>query len=188
MSTAAKVLTAVRRRLPAVALAAVVAVLVFAGLNRPAGVGRSPVGSPSPGDEARVVRVVDGDTIVVDRAGTEVRVRLLGIDTPETVKPDSPVECFGPEASARTHELLDGQSVLLEADPTQDATDAYGRALAYVWVGPTLINEVLVAEGYAREYTYDLPGTRQPDLLTAQDAARTKGLGLWSAATCGGRT
>lgn len=142
-------------------------------------------GGPA-GEDLRVVRMVDGDTIVVDQDGAQVRVRLLGIDTPETVKPDSPVECFGPEASARAHELLDRQSIRLEADPTQDAVDAYGRTLAYVWVGDTLVNEVLVAEGYAREYTYDTPGIHHQVLLDAQDAARTNGLGLWSPETCDG--
>lgn len=144
-------------------------------------------GGPA-GEVLRVVRVVDGDTIVVDQDGAQVRVRLLGIDTPETVKPDSPVECFGPDASARAHELLDGQSVLLENDPTQDAVDAYGRTLAYVWVGDALVNEVLVAEGYAREYTYDTPGIHHQELVDAQDAAEANGLGLWSPDMCDGTT
>jgi micrococcal nuclease len=127
-----------------------------------------------------VGRVVDGDTLIVLRDGTEERVRLLGIDTPESVKPDSPVECFGPEASARTAELVSGRSVWLEADPTQGAVDQYGRTLAYVWLDDgTMVNRTLVAEGYAREYTYDVPGAYQATLAEAQTAAQDAGAGLW---------
>ncbi|WHP16579.1 thermonuclease family protein [Cellulomonas sp. ES6] len=136
--------------------------------------------------DVRVVRVVDGDTIVVEQGGDDVRVRLLGIDTPETVKPDSPVECFGPEASARATELLDGQTVRLEYDPSQDAVDAYGRTLAYVWLGDVMVNQTLVAEGYAREYTYSTPGVHQAALATAQDDAKAHERGLWSSETCAG--
>ncbi|MBD3777711.1 thermonuclease family protein [Cellulomonas hominis] len=131
-----------------------------------------------------VVRVVDGDTLIIDQDGTEVRVRLLGIDTPESVKPDSPVECYGPEAAARTNELAAGKVVRLEGDPTQDTVDQYGRTLAYVWLDDaTMLNELLVAEGYAREYTYDQPGSHQAELLEAQQRAQTAGAGLWSACT-----
>jgi micrococcal nuclease len=129
-----------------------------------------------------VERVVDGDTVIVLRDGAEERVRLLGIDTPESVKPDSPVECFGPEASARTAELLTGRSVWLENDPTQATVDQYGRTLAYAWLDEsTLVNLVLVAEGYAYEYTYDVPGVHQAALAAAQDEASAAGLGLWGA-------
>lgn len=133
---------------------------------------------------AEVVRVVDGDTLIVNQDGAEVRVRLLGIDTPESVKPDSPVECYGPEASARTTELASGRIVRLEGDPTQDAVDQYGRTLAYVWLDDaTMLNEVLVAEGYAREYTYEQPGSHQALLLDAQRRAQAADAGLWSACT-----
>lgn len=129
-----------------------------------------------------VERVVDGDTVIVLRDGAEERVRLLGIDTPESVKPDSPVECFGPEASARTAELLTGRSVWLEGDPTQESVDQYGRTLAYAWLDEsTLVNQVLVAEGYAYEYTYGVPGVHQEALAAAQDEASAARLGLWGA-------
>lgn len=81
---------------------------------------------------ASVVRVVDGDTIVCDVDGKEIKVRLIGIDTPETVHPDKEVEYFGAEASAYTTEMLDGQDVSLEYDV--EPTDRYGRDLAYVWL------------------------------------------------------
>jgi len=77
-----------------------------------------------------VVHVVDGDTLDVDLAGTVERVRLIGIDTPETVKPNTPVECFGRDASAYAKYLLDGQAVYIEDDPSQDSRDRYGRLLA----------------------------------------------------------
>lgn len=131
-----------------------------------------------------VTRVVDGDTVKVDVDGTEQTVRLIGVDTPETVHPDQPVECFGPEASAFTTELVDQQPVWLESDPTQGSTDRYGRTLAYIWTGPdTMLNEQLVAGGYGREYTYDTD-YRHADLLrSAQQSARSAGAGLWGA--CG---
>jgi micrococcal nuclease len=74
-----------------------------------------------------VVRVVDGDTVVI---APDTTVRLIGIDTPETVDPRKPVQCFGREASAYAHLLLDGRSVSLEYDPTQGRLDRYGRTLA----------------------------------------------------------
>ncbi|HEX9370404.1 MAG TPA: thermonuclease family protein, partial [Roseiflexaceae bacterium] len=89
-----------------------------------------PEGLPS----AAVVEVIDGDTVDVRLNGAVVRIRLIGIDTPEVVDPRRPVECFGREASTRAHELLDGQTVALEADPSQDDRDRYGRSLRYLWL------------------------------------------------------
>ncbi|MDQ0425555.1 MULTISPECIES: thermonuclease family protein [Cellulomonas] len=137
----------------------------------------------------RVVRVVDGDTLIVAKPDRETRVRLIGIDTPESVAPDRPVECFGPEASARTTELLAGQTVTLRGDPTQDGVDQYGRELDYVWLPDgRLLNHVLVAEGYAVEHTYAAPYAYQQHLRAAQQQAQDAGAGLWSATTCGGVT
>ncbi len=136
-----------------------------------------------------VVRVVDGDTLVVAKPEGETRVRLIGIDTPESVAPDRPVECFGPEASARTTELLSGQTVTLRGDPTQDRLDQYDRELDYVWLPDgRLLNHVLVTEGYAVERTYAAPYAYQQHLRAAQQQAQDAGAGLWSAATCGGAT
>ena len=147
--------------------------------------------SPPPDVEGpfRVVRVVDGDTIVVARPDGETRVRLIGVDTPESVAPGRPVECFGPGASARTTELLDGQTVTVRGDPTQDRFDQYGRELDYVWLPDgRLLNQVLVAEGYAVERTYAAPYAYQQHLRAAQQQAQDAGAGLWSATTCGGVT
>jgi len=135
-----------------------------------------------PGD---VAGVIDGDTILVDDAGTATTVRLLGIDTPETVDPDLPVQCFGPQASARTDQLLTGQQVWLETDPNQPAADTYGRTLAYVWLSDDqLVNLQLIEEGYAREYTYDDPYRYRDTFQAVEAGAIHAGRGLWSAAAC----
>jgi len=99
-----------------------------------------------------VVRVVDGDTIVVVVDGVEYRVRYIGIDTPETVHPSEPVECFGREASQRNRSLVEGKAVVLEKDVSE--TDQYGRLLRHVWVEGEMVNAALVGEGYAQVSTY----------------------------------
>jgi micrococcal nuclease len=134
----------------------------------------------------RVVRVVDGDTVVVSNGDT---LRLIGIDTPETVDPREPVQCFGVEASRRAHALLDGAAVELEYDPTQGVLDRYGRTLAYVWLPDgRLFNELMIADGYAHEYTYEVPYRYQARFRAAQRAAQDAQRGLWSPATCAGDT
>jgi micrococcal nuclease len=134
---------------------------------------------------ATVVRVIDGDTIVLDIAGTQEHVRLIGIDTPETKKPDHPVECFGPEASARTGELLPpGTEVRLERDV--EPRDRFDRLLAYVFRASDglFIERSLLDDGYAGPLTI-APNTAHRDELEAASAgARRRGAGLWSA--CGG--
>lgn len=130
----------------------------------------------------QVVRVVDGDTIIVNRDGDDIRVRLIGINTPESVAPDRPVECFGPEASARTKELASGKSVWLEYDPVAGELDKYGRTLAYVWLTPDQsLNEELVREGFAREYTYNEGFRYEQRYKDAQSQAQQQDLGLWKA-------
>jgi micrococcal nuclease len=140
-------------------------------------------------DVIPVVRVIDGDTIVVTLAGKDDTVRLLGMDTPETVDPRKPVQCFGPQASAETKSLLDGQSVHLTADPTQSDRDKYGRLLRYVFRDDGLfVDEFLVQQGFAREYTYfSVPYKYQTAFRADQSAAKSAGLGLWSIATCNGK-
>ncbi len=134
-----------------------------------------------------VDRVVDGDTVKVTLDGQQVSVRLIGINTPETVKPDSPVECFGPEASDFAEQLLDGQPIALEFDETQGYYDRYDRVLAYVWrVLPDgslrLFNEEAVAGGFAYERQYgDEPYAWRPEFAAAQERAQESGAGLWSA-------
>jgi micrococcal nuclease len=141
----------------------------------------------SPADRSVTVRrVVDGDTVVVSTGET---LRLIGMDTPETVDPRKPVQCFGREASKRAHQLLDGASVRLTYDPTQGRLDKYGRTLAYVWLADgRLYNEVMIADGYAHEYTYAIPYRFQSRFLAAERAARRAERGLWSPTTCAGDT
>jgi micrococcal nuclease len=131
------------------------------------------------GVDAVVTRVVDGDTVEVGLGGRELDVRLIGIDTPESVKPDAPVECFGPEASAYTRGRLEGETVRLEFDV--ERLDRFDRTLAYVWLGDELFNETLVREGYALVTTFP-PNVRYVErFVDAQRLAREDGRGLWSA-------
>lgn len=141
-------------------------------------------------DTLPVVEVFDGDTISVQRNGVIEKVRLIGIDTPETKDPRKPVQCFGQEASRYTHSLLDGRRVSLEIDPSQGERDRYDRLLAYVRRDDGLfINQELVAQGYAHEYTYQgKPYKYQSEFQSAEASARDQGKGLWSPNTCNGDT
>jgi micrococcal nuclease len=128
-----------------------------------------------------VVRVVDGDTVVADIGGHEESLRLIGIDTPETVKPNSPVECYGPEASSFTKHLLpEGTPLHIVRDV--EARDDYGRLLAYVYLAGdgAFVNLELVRQGYATLLTFP-PNVAHVDefVAAAQDAQRA-GVGLWA--------
>ncbi len=132
-----------------------------------------------------VTKVVDGDTIWVDNNGRRQKIRMIGLDTPESVDPRKPVQCFAFEASAQAKTLLGGQSVYLETDPSQDSVDRYGRTLSYVWTeSGRLFNLDMIADGYAHEYTYDLPYRYQQDFKAAEKDARTQERGLWSPSAC----
>ena len=132
--------------------------------------------------EARVLHRVDGPGAGRAILGESYSVRLIGIDTPESVKPGSPVECFGREASAAATALLDGRRVRLVKDVEE--TDAYGRLLRYVYLEGEMANARLVANGYAHAYTYP-PSVRHAALFVAlQRRARADGLGLWAAGAC----
>jgi micrococcal nuclease len=135
----------------------------------------------------QVTDVVDGDTLDVDIGGEQVRLRLIGIDTPESVDPRRPVECYGVEASNKANELLGGQMVYLEPDPSQDERDRFGRLLRFVWLADgRLFNLEMIAQGYAYEYTYDAKYKYQAEFRAAQAQAQTQQLGLWSPTTCNG--
>lgn len=134
--------------------------------------------------DAVVRRVVDGDTLIAGIDGDDERVRMLGVDAPESVAENRPVECFGPQASARAKELLPkGTRVTLATDPSQGARDQYGRLLAEVTVtgDPITVNEQLIADGYAEVFRGDGRGRLQPRLRAAERSARDARLGLWSA-------
>jgi micrococcal nuclease len=131
----------------------------------------------SPPSNALVTRVVDGDTVEVDFRGRTLTVRLIGIDTPESVAPGEPVQCYAVQASSYTTERLEGERVRLELDV--ERIDPYGRTLAYVWLGDELFNETLVREGYAFVTTYP-PNVRYVDRFrAAQREARSAGRGVW---------
>ncbi len=133
-----------------------------------------------------VASVIDGDTVVIEFApGVEETVRLLGIDTPETVDPNRPVQCFGKEASAHVHALLPPATpVRLERDV--EARDHFGRLLAYVYRehDDLFVNLDLVERGLADVTFYEPNTTRQGEFETALITAKTQALGLWRA--CGG--
>jgi micrococcal nuclease len=138
----------------------------------------SPSATPLPGHGgvfATVVSVVDGDTIKIE--GGEV-VRYIGVDTPETVAPNKPVQCYGKEASAKNKELVQGQVVELVRDVSQ--RDKFGRLLRYVWVGDVMVNEYLVREGYAHVSTYPPDVSYVDTFLAAEKSAREENKGLWS--------
>ena len=132
-----------------------------------------------------VERVIDGDTVVVLIGAAPVTIRLIGIDTPETVDPRKPVQCFGAEASQRAKSILESRRVFLETDPSQGDRDTYGRLLAYVFLSDgSNFNQKMIAEGYAHEYTYDLPYKYQNEFRKAERQARQKELGLWAPGVC----
>jgi micrococcal nuclease len=146
-----------------------------------AGFGIAPIGAT---ERAVVIRVVDGDTIVVDRGFGDERVRYIGVDTPETVDPRQPVQWMGAEASQANKRLVEGREVVLELDISE--TDRFDRLLRYVWLedgdsggGWLLVNLRLVDDGFAQVVTYP-PDVRYTDLfLAAQRGAREAGRGLW---------
>jgi len=142
------------------------------------GGGRS---APVPPGTATVARVVDGDTIRVRIKGREERVRLVGIDTPESVKPGTPVQCFALAASARTKALLPkGSAVRLVRDVEE--RDRYGRLLAYVYRArdDLFVNLALAREGYAVVLTVPPNVAHADEFVAAARDAREHGRGLWS--------
>ncbi|KKT81747.1 MAG: hypothetical protein A3B07_03080 [Candidatus Yonathbacteria bacterium RIFCSPLOWO2_01_FULL_43_27] len=132
-----------------------------------------------------VLRVIDGDTIEVSRNGISEKVRLIGVNTPETVDPRKKVECFGKEASRFVTDILTGTSVSLEADVSQGERDRYGRLLRYVYLpNGTLLNKTIIAEGYGYEYTYRVPYRYMNEFKEAQSSAKKLQKGLWADGVC----
>ena len=130
------------------------------------------------GDTAyKVVRVIDGDTVKIDYNGKATNVRLIGVDTPETVHPTKPVEAYGKEASNFTKNLLQGESVYLRFDTQR--TDTYGRMLAYLYRAPDglFVNLEIVRQGYGHAYT-QFPFLHMEAFQYYGNRARTAGKGL----------
>lgn len=129
----------------------------------------------------RVVRVADGDTIDVDMNGRVEAVRMIGVDTPETHKPNTPVQCYGPEASDYTKRLIDDQRVRLEADPNETNRDRYGRLLRYIYLPDgALVEEKLIGQGYGFAYTL-FPFSKSEQFKDLEQSAKQAAKGLWSA-------
>src|SRR5699024_3959982 len=136
--------------------------------------------APSDAEKATITRVVDGDTIEVKYNGSTEDVRLLLVDTPETVHPSKPVQPFGPEASEFAKETLTpGESVKIEFDGPK--RDHYDRLLGYIWDGGQNFNKQLLKKGLARyAYVYDPPYTHQEAFQQAEANARNNNIGIWS--------
>lgn len=137
-------------------------------------------------ETAKVIRVVDGDTIKVEINNKEDTVRLIGIDAPETVDPRKPVQCFGKEASSKAKEILTGKTIVLESDLIQGERDKYGRLLRYVFINTENFNLFMISSGFAHEYAYrDNPYKYQAEFMAAEKSARESKKGLWSSDACG---
>ncbi len=135
----------------------------------------------------RVTRVVDGDTFEVVVNGQTEKIRMLGIDTPESVDPRKPVQCFAKEATKKLQELIFEKEIVLTPDFTNDDRDKYNRLLRYVSrPDGLLVNEEMIKEGYAYAYI-KFPFERRADYLKLQTEARTMARGLWATTTCSGR-
>ena len=136
-----------------------------------------------------VSSVVDGDTFKVDIGQSNpdmsdniITVRVLGINTPETVDPRRPAQCYGPEASHEAKELLEGHSVKLVFNPDREMKDKYGRYLAYVYRDDGLFyNESMIQDGYAKEYTVGTAYSLQAQFRALQKEAKAAKRGLWAA-------
>ena len=130
-----------------------------------------------------VSRFVDGDTIVVAMNGVDETVRMIGVDTPETHKPNTPVQCYGPAAAAYTKNLIGQQKVRLEADPTNQNRDRYNRLLRYVYLPDgRLIEEELIKNGYGFAYT-SFPFTKKQAFVALEGEAKAQAKGLWGNCT-----
>lgn len=169
-------------------LFAIVGLLFYQFQPESADMPSAPVYDVSNFGNALVTRAVDGDTIVtaIDGMDDEVKIRLLGVNTPETVDPRRPVECFGKEASAFVKELLDGKRVRLEADPEADEQDRYGRLLRHVYLEDgTHVNALIVQEGYGFAYTsFPLNSEMKATLLALERDAKEFERGLWHPDAC----
>lgn len=127
-----------------------------------------------------VVHIDDGDTIIVDMNGVEERVRLIGVDTPETKDPRKPVQCFGHAAHEFTTNLIGNSPVRLEADPTNTNRDRYNRLLRYVYLPDgRLVNAEIIKQGYGFAYV-SFPVQKMEEFKTLQKEARQQNRGLWA--------
>lgn len=140
--------------------------------------GNGPRGVGLPPGLYRVERVVDGDTLLIDG---HRRVRLQGVDSPETVKPDSPIEPWGPEASNFTKSFVQEAGGQIRFEVDGESVDQHGRFLGFAWSGDRLLNEELVRAGLARATLgYDFSPRKKERLRKAQQEAKRAQRGIWS--------
>ncbi|HET9850748.1 MAG TPA: thermonuclease family protein [Candidatus Saccharimonadales bacterium] len=122
---------------------------------------------------------IDGDTIAVNMNGQIETIRMIGVDTPETHRPNTPVQCFGPEAASYTKSLIGDNRVRLQADPLDTNRDRYGRLLRYVYLPDgTMVEDKLISQGYGFAYL-DFPFSQKARFASEQSAAQVKRAGLW---------
>lgn len=128
----------------------------------------------------KVDRSIDGDTFTTHVEGRLITVRMLGIDTPETVDPRKPAQCYGPEASDASKNLLTGRSVRFAINPNRELKDRYGRYLLYVYRDDGLfVNRELIRRGFAKEYTFGKPYAMQAEFREIESEAMKGMKGLW---------
>lgn len=145
--------------------------------------------SRNPEQFYKVVHIVDGDTIDIEKDGKKIRIRLLGINSPESVDPRRTVECYGKEAKNFMLELVRDKKVEIVLDSSKPEKDEYQRVLAYVFTEEgVFVNRQMIERGYAYEYTYKSEKYKyQDDFKLAQKQAREGGFGLWAQDTCSGK-
>ncbi len=132
------------------------------------------------GVRTRVIRVIDGDTVMVDDVGTQRSVRLIGMDSPEMKDTNNDDQCFAREASQRARELLADKQVMLVDDKTQGDKDMYGRLLRNIFLDDgSNFAERMISEGFAREYTFKVPYKYQGIFQQVENVAKEKAMGLW---------
>jgi|GEM_PF-1728812 len=136
----------------------------------------------------KVTKVVDGDTVKAMVDGKEESIRIIGMDSPESVDPRKTVQCFGVEASSKANEFLSSKWIQLESDSSQGNRDKYNRLLRYVWFDKgTDFGRRMIEEGYAHEYTYNTPYSKQTQYKSTYKIAQNSKKGLWSPSTCNGQ-
>jgi len=145
----------------------------------------TPAVTTVPASLVKVTKVIDGDTIMVSINDLDQAIRLIGVDTPETVDPRKPVQCFGKEASNYVKHLVEGKNVVLDSDHTQEDKDKYNRLLRYVRLEDgTFVNQKIIEDGFGFEYTYNTPYKYQVEFKAAQNQAQATKRGLWADSAC----
>jgi micrococcal nuclease len=131
--------------------------------------------TPNEKQRVKVIRVIDGDTIEIEG---KIKVRYIGVNTPELHDPKKPIECFGQAASDENKKLVEGKEVYIQKDFSE--TDKFKRLLRYVWVGDIFVNDYLVRQGFAQVSTFPPDVKYQQQFIEAQTEARETKRGLWS--------